>query len=325
MKERAHSIALRLFVFCQLVPIAWGLTPAEIMRANAGATVYLAVKTEQGTRDSGTGFVVSHDGYIITAGHLKADPTERMIAVVGQREGLSFNLTFIGIDEQADIALWRLPQSLSCRNSVTLGSGELKVFDRLLVLGFPGTSGLTPTATSVANLFGDRGFIQTDGNLEGGNSGGPALNEAGQVVGLVQGGRAVGAKENSMVPIGPVIALLRKHSVKIAVDRPEPFPIECYASCRQAANGVESWQKVDPWKKDSGWMGGGNTQGDVCNGLKAATVANQADIELEITGMSEDSKKDVFGHVEYQYHCSGVLKSQPVFKEARSSACGLWN
>jgi hypothetical protein len=319
-----------------LSAVALAASPDQILSSNARAILYLQVEDAAGgVLDRGTGFIISHDGYVVTAAHLRADPTQRMWAVVGQREGTRFPLAFRDADEASDVALWQLPQSTACRYAVTLSTKQVRVLDRVLILGFPGNDGLTPSSVNVNNLTSQRGFYKADGYLRPGNSGGPVLNEAGQVVAIVQGGTLPGTENNDLVPIASAISLINKRGARAGIDAPVPFDTACYAVCRNPTHGVERWTNSTPWgPESSGWLSGGHNRHDECSRLIAATLAAtpNATIDLlpgegvpETTGMWEQSKKDVFGKVEYIYFCKGVLRTGPVYFEKQSPDCGLWN
>jgi hypothetical protein len=61
----------------------------------------------------------------------------------------------------------------------------------------------------------------------------------------------------------------------------------------------------------------------------AAEIAKTPGSEITLlpggVGKWEESKRDVFGHVEYKYFCRGVFRASPVYVEKQSPACGLWN
>jgi Trypsin-like peptidase domain len=321
---------MRLLTFVAvslLIPIVHADTPAEILARNTRALVYLQVEDAAGgVLDRGTGFIVSHDGYVVTVAHIKVDPTQKIWAVIGQREGTRYPLMFRGADEHWDVALWQLPQSASCRYAVTLGTTPVRVLDRELALGFPGNEGLTPASVSVVNLSSERGFYKSDGFLRVGNSGGPVFNESNQVIAIVQGGALPGTDNNDLIPIAPAIALISKAGVKVGIGTALPFDDACYASCRTPSNGIEKWTTQVSWGPvDTGWLSGGHNQRDECNKVVAAALASDKDSAIELQGTWEESKKDVLGTVQYRYYCKGVLRSRPVYIEKQSSACGLWN
>jgi hypothetical protein len=248
-----------------------------------------------------------------------------MWAVVGAREGTRYPLAFRDSDERADVALWQLPQSATCRLSVIIGTAPVQVLDRFLILGFPGKEGLTVAQVSVENTTSSLGLYKVDGFLRPGFSGGPALNEAGQVVALVQGGTLPGTENNDLVPIAPAIDLINRRGVRASINEPAPYADHCYSSCREETHGVEGWGVEEPWRNETGWIDGGSGQDDQCALLKAATLAGRPGAEIQVTRKWEESRKDLLGHVTYKYFCEGILRANPVYFEKRSSACGLWN
>jgi hypothetical protein len=302
------------------------VTPTEIVAQNSRAMVYLEVRNpDGGVLERGSGFIVSHDGYVATVAHIKVSPAQKLWAVIGQREGTSYPLAFRDADEAGDVALWQFPQSAVCRPSVTLGSKPLVVLDSVLALGFPGAAGLTPNSLTINNLQTERGYYRTDGFLEPGNSGGPVFNQDGQVVAIVHGGGLPGTENNEVIPIALAIDLLRKRNVAIGLDAPAPYADTCYASCRNPQHGIEGWTSQVEWERSSGWLGGSNNREDVCNGLASAVRTELQADSIEVTWTGEESKKDISGRVEYKYHCKGIVRTGPLYVEKRSQACGIWN
>jgi hypothetical protein len=316
-----------------MASVAVAATPAEILGSNTRALIYLEVDDSSGQFiDSGTGFVVSQDGYVITAAHLKAEPGQRLWGVIAQREGTRFPLQLRELDEAADVALWQLPQSASCRYAVTLGNAPVRVLDRAVALGFPGRDGLTPALVNVANLSGDQGFYKADGFLRGGYSGGPVFNEDGKVIATVHSGTPSGGN-NDLVPIAFTLNLLKKRGVRAGVDTAVPFDDSCYGFCASPTHGIDRWSSQETWEANSGELAGGHTRRGECEKLIAASLASHPNSQIDllpgegtpsITGMWEDSHKDILGQVHYTYFCKGVLRSGPIYKTKQSSACPLW-
>lgn len=305
-------------------------TPKEVVDENTMTIVYLQLEDKEGGFvDSGSGFIVSHDGYVVTVGHLKAEPDQKLWAVIGQREGTRYPLSFREINENADVALWQLPQSAICRQSTILGMKTVNLLDRLVVMGFPGKDGLTPSSVGINNLSSPQnGNYKTDGYLRAGNSGGPAFNEDGHVVAIVQGGTRPGTENNDLIPIAPAIDLIKRRGVRASIDKAKSVPKSCYSTCRVQEHGIDRWASEEPWGPvNSGWLGGGHNQSAECSKLIAGALANNpgAQIELlpETAGKWEESKKDVLGRVEYKYWCKGIMRSGPIYKADQSSSCPL--
>jgi S1-C subfamily serine protease len=305
-------------------------SPQAIVEASTPAMVYLEVTDDKGNfLDSGSGFIVSHDGYVVTVAHVKPEPGQRLWAVIGQREGTRYPLSFRDADEISDVALWQLPQAAICRQTATISTKPVKVLDRVLVLGFPGKDGLTPSSVGINNLSTpEHGFYKADGFLRPGNSGGPAFNDAGQVVAIVQGGTMPGTENNDLIPISLAVNLIRKRNVQAGIDAAIPYENSCYSTCQHVSHGTRGWASEKAWGPvNSGWVGGHHNQTDECNKLIAAELAGKSDAQIELLpgqqGKWEDNKKDVFGHVEYIYFCKGILRTGPIYAEKQSPACPL--
>lgn len=319
------TAALNLSMCCNAA------SSGDIELDNAHAVVFVQKINAKGEEImAGSGMIVSHDGYVITANHLSPDSTngEKLIATIGQRVGTTYALELRDKDADKDVALWQLPQASSCRASVTIDDKQLDDNEGLVALGFPGNRGLSRAILHITNVHSPGGLYATDGALEEGYSGGPVFNQGGKVVGFVQGGTISGARDNDLVPIAIAISILKKLGVSAAIGSSAAYPNSCYTSCRAPENGIERWLHEEPWSANSGEVGGGHNEPDMCAGLiagKLATSPSGARVDLDNTGgMSEDKKKDALGHVTRIYYCKGTLRYGVIYKEARSSVCPLW-
>jgi hypothetical protein len=225
----------KIFMQCFTLAIlpAWGSfafaqsNEQKIMTDNTPAIVYIQVRNADGKiSDSGTGFIVSSDGYVVTVAHLKADKElntgQTVTAVIGARSGTALPLTLIEVFESTDVALWKLPQSPSCRHSVMLTTKTVSASDDVITLGFPDDEGLTPSFFKISNLTSTHGFYKADGFLQPGDSGAPVFNKQGQVIAIVEGGTAPGTRYDDLIPIGRAISLIKNWDVKAGIDGPTP-------------------------------------------------------------------------------------------------------
>ena len=138
---------------------------------------------------SGSGFIISEDGYIVTNHHV-VDGADRVIVQLSDRR--EYDAEVIGTDQRSDLAL--LQVEADDLPFLTLGkSADLKVGQWVLAIGSPFGLDYSVTAGIVSakgrSLPTERGenyvpFIQTDVAINPGNSGGPLFNLEGDVVGV---------------------------------------------------------------------------------------------------------------------------------------------
>ncbi|MDN5938772.1 MAG: trypsin-like peptidase domain-containing protein, partial [Salinisphaera sp.] len=134
----------------------------------------------------GSGFIISEDGYILTAGHVVSAPG-RIVVKLQDRRQLEAKL--VGSDEYSDIALLKVDAS----DLPTVAIGDVDVLEVgawVIAIGSPFGFETSVTAGIVSakrrSLSHDQyvPFIQTDVAINPGNSGGPLFNMAGEVVGV---------------------------------------------------------------------------------------------------------------------------------------------
>jgi len=138
------------------------------------------------TQSTGSGFIFSADGYIVTNAHVVDESTEVTVRLSDKRE---FIAKVIGTDKRTDVALLKIDAKDLPR--VVIGDPDkLKVGEWVVAIGKP--FGLENTMT--AGIVSAKGrdlpqenlvpFIQTDVAINPGNSGGPLFNMKGEVVGI---------------------------------------------------------------------------------------------------------------------------------------------
>src|ERR1700730_7815667 len=95
---------------------------------------------------------------------------------VHTRSSAGFTITTSGFKfsvHTRDVALWQLPQASACRHSTAIRSQAVDVSQHFVALGFPGSVGLSHEPLNITNAHAPGGFFKSDGQLEGGYSGGP--------------------------------------------------------------------------------------------------------------------------------------------------------
>jgi S1-C subfamily serine protease len=138
---------------------------------------------------TGSGFLISPEGFLVTNSHVVAQAESIKVAL---QDGRTFDAELRGDDPATDIALLKISgnqfQSVSFTDSDRLKVGQIAVamgnpygFQYSLTAGVVSALGRTLRSGS-GRLIDD--VIQTDAALNPGNSGGPLLNSAGQVIGV---------------------------------------------------------------------------------------------------------------------------------------------
>ena len=170
------------------IPQEGGLSYQDIYVKAIDSVVSITCRLSGGSA-SGTGVVLTADGYIVTNAHVVDGARE---ITVGLTDGREFSASLVGTDSFSDLAVLYI--SASDLKAAEFGdSSVLRVGDAVAAIGNPlGTElwgSMTPGIVSGVNreiTTGGRtmNLIQTNAALNSGNSGGPLLNCYGQVVGI---------------------------------------------------------------------------------------------------------------------------------------------
>ena len=139
---------------------------------------------EEIERGVGSGFVIDSNGTILTNAHVVEGATTIFVTLTDKRE---FKAKLLGADKRTDLAVLKI--DASGLPKLPLGdSSKVKVGEWVVAIGSPFGLENTVTAGIVSAKSRDTGdylpFIQTDVAVNPGNSGGPLLNTAGQVIGI---------------------------------------------------------------------------------------------------------------------------------------------
>ena len=176
------------------------------------ATVYLEVERGGGRRARGSGFFV-RPGYVATNYHVIEGAETTIARLVGTETTYTME-KIVATDEKHDLAIIKVIGGTAAE--LTLGnSDEIRIGETVYAVGNP--KGLQGTVSKgiVSSMrdFGQNGIrIQIDAPISQGNSGGPVLNEKGEVIGVsVSGIQGIDAQNlNFAVPSNYLKALLRR-------------------------------------------------------------------------------------------------------------------
>ena len=178
------------------------MDPAEIYEQALGQAV--GIKTEVTMTNffgmtssgavSGSGFIISGDGYILTNYHVVENAyTANLNVQVMTYDGTNYNATIVGVEPNNDVAVLKI--DATGLNAAVLGnSDELRVGDAVYAVGnplgeleFSMSSGHVSALDRVINTQESEkiNMFQIDAAVNEGNSGGPVYNAMGEVVGIV--------------------------------------------------------------------------------------------------------------------------------------------
>lgn len=170
------------------VPEGGGLSLQEIYAKNIPSVVSISCLSSRGTA-SGTGVVLSQDGYLVTNYHVISGAKEINVLLTDDR---SFTAQSVGYDAVSDLAVLHIDaQNLT---AAQFGSSDnLRVGDTVVAIGDPlgvefrgtYTNGIVSAINRDVEVNGrTMTLIQTNAALNSGNSGGPLINCYGQVIGI---------------------------------------------------------------------------------------------------------------------------------------------
>jgi putative serine protease PepD len=227
-------------------PISADLDARQVYDASKNAVTYIVADTPQG-QATGSGFVVSKDGLIVTNDHV-VDGASQVQVKVGTSDQAQ-DATVVGADPSRDLALLKVDghdlPTLSLGDSSAVGVGDPTYaignpfgLDHTLTTGIVSALQRNLQAPDGAKISG---AIQTDAALNPGNSGGPLLDADGKVIGVnsqIQTGSSSGA-EGGNVGIGFAIPA---NTVKSFIDEAKAGKLKPQ----------EQQQQSDPWGQSQG-------------------------------------------------------------------------
>ena len=169
-----------------------------------------AVKVEVGS-GHGSGVYLGH-GYVLTAGHVADAATDFEVTIKTQSDGYTYTGKVMWKDTRRDFALLKIsdqadimPAKLACRSPV--------VGEKITVVGWPdGTPSAIRVGGYIGSIEGKNGpwidsYI-TIAPIFFGNSGGPAYDEKGELLGLMVGGLREQMTLSILIPLKEVCPIL---------------------------------------------------------------------------------------------------------------------
>ncbi|MBZ4043146.1 trypsin-like peptidase domain-containing protein [Flavobacterium hibisci] len=240
---------------------------------------------------TGSGVIISEDGYIVTNNHVIKDATEIEITLNNKK---SYKAKLIGTDSKMDIALLKIDAGEKLPYTAFANSDSVKVGEWVLAVGNPYNLTSTVTAGIVSakarNLdnSGIQSFIQTDAAVNPGNSGGALVNTRGELIGI-----------NTMITsmtgsyVGYSFAVPSNNARKIVEDIME------FGNVQRGILGVEGGELNSNASKE---LGVSETQGFYINKVTPKSGAQKAgltkgDIIVKLDNQNISTFADLSGYI----------------------------
>ncbi len=173
------------------------LTVSEVYERNVNSVAGITTQgkttnifgQQSTTASSGTGIVISADGYIATNNHVVEGGDTFNVALY---DGTVYEATLIGTDESNDVALLKIdaegltPATLGNSDEIIVGEDVVVIGNPLGELTYTLTRGVVSALNRAINTDGTPiNMFQIDAAVNSGNSGGPAFDSVGNVIGMV--------------------------------------------------------------------------------------------------------------------------------------------
>lgn len=267
---------------------------------------------------SGSGVIISKDGYIVTNNHVIKDADELEVTLFDNR---TFTATVIGTDPSTDLGLIRI-ESSDLPVVDLANSDQVRVGDWVLAVGNPFNLASTATAGIVSAIGRDleiikdelaiESFIQTDAAVNPGNSGGALVDMNGKLIGI---NTAIASPTGTYA--GYAFAVPANIVKKVIEDLKE------YGMVQRAFLGIIDMSNLDgntarslnldisegvligDLYEDGGAKSAGIEKGDIIVGINGIPVKNEAKL-LEIVGRNRPGD---------QVQLDLVRKGKPIQKE----------
>ena len=272
------------------------MSPAEVYASTVNSIVSIncsAVSTNIfGQRvesaSSGSGFVITQDGYIVTNHHVISGASS---VTVTMYDGTEYPATVVGSDSDYDVAVLKIdatglqPVTLGSSEDVNVGDTVLAIGNPLGELTFSLTAGLVSAKDREVTLSNSltMDLIQTDCAINSGNSGGALFNLYGEVIGIVS------AKYSSYsnttvegigfaIPINHVLSIVKSIIEKGYISKPYVGVSVSDVNQQTQLYGIPAGAAVQAVSDDSPAAEAGLQAGDVITRVNGTEITGSSDL-----------------------------------------------
>jgi S1-C subfamily serine protease len=215
-------------LFAAAVASGGALARTTAARIGTGVVVIKTSLAYQGANAAGTGMVLTSSGEILTNNHVIRGATKVTVIVPGTSH--AYMATVVGYDVADDVAVLRAAGVSDLATVTTAASSKVAVGDRVTAVGNAGGTGALSSAAGSITTLGQSivvrddnggtarltGLIGANAQVEPGDSGGPLLDRAGDVIGMNTAGttgyvsRSSTATQAYAIPIEKALSIARR-------------------------------------------------------------------------------------------------------------------
>lgn len=249
------------------------LTATQIYQKASSGVVQIRAVTASG-EDLGTGIVLNDEGLILTNNHVVAGERQLVVSP-GKETKVTRTATLVGQEANEDLALIKVnPSGLGLKPLKLVSSSPTQIGETVYALGNP--YGLDETLTKgIVSALGREiqapdgakitGVIQTDAALNPGNSGGPLLNQEGDVIGvnsqIASDQASVAGSQPGSTGVGFAISSNAAIEAIKTIESGKGVTGEStQTGQREASGGVESYGSRSPYEGGSVERGAGGSE-----------------------------------------------------------------
>ena len=273
------------------------MTPAEVYAANVNSTVGITTSIttnfwgyQTTAAASGSGFILSSDGYILTNFHVIDDSDSISVRLYN---GESLDATLIGYDKSNDIAVLKVeaenlpPVIIGDSDNMNVGDSVVAIGNPLGELTFSLTSGavsaldreITMSNGSTMNL------IQTDCAINSGNSGGALFNLHGEVVGITNAKYSSSSNSEASIdnigfaiPISEVWNIIESIIENGYISKPYIGVSVANVSAETQSYGLPQGAAIKVVAEDSPAAASGLQVNDIITAINGASITSSSDL-----------------------------------------------
>jgi putative serine protease PepD len=265
------------------------ITARGVSSASAPPSPFGGPQPQSQSTATGTGFAIDGAGDIVTASHVVDGASSITVTL---NDGVTRTATLLGQDNATDVAVLKIDAAgLTLHPLKLASSASLNVGDPVAAIGDPFgyarsistgiVSGIDRTVAA-PNGFTVAHAIQTDAALNPGNSGGPLLNAAGQVVGIADQIATGGADQNAGVGFAVPINLVSAELAKLKAGQKVSHAYLGVATSGTSTSTTGA--TIGNLTSGGPAAGAGLRAADVITNFGTATVTNANDLVAAIAG-----------------------------------------